>query len=92
MREEDILSEPNRVLTQEERKAFFDDGYVVKKSIISNEWLTKLNSALDDLIDKSRSLTKSDGTFVLENGHSAENPRLRRIAFLMSSIQFFMNF
>ena len=34
MREEDILSEPNRVLTQEERKAFFDDGYVVKKSII----------------------------------------------------------
>jgi len=82
MREEDILSEPNRVLTQEERKAFFDDGYVVKKSIISNEWLTKLNSALDDLIDKSRSLTKSDGTFVLENGHSAENPRLRRIAFL----------
>ena len=82
MREEDILSKPNRVLTQEERKAFFDDGYVVKKSIISNEWLTKLNSALDDLIDKSRSLTKSDGTFVLENGHSAENPRLCRIAFL----------
>ena len=27
-------------------------------------------------------MTKSDGTFDLENGHSVENPRLRRIAFL----------
>ena len=82
MRDEDILSKPARILTQEERESFFKDGYVVKKKIISDDWLGKLNEALAKLIEKSKSLTKSDGTFVLEDGHTSDNPRLRRIAFM----------
>ena len=82
MRDEDILSKPARILTQEERESFFKEGYVVKKKIISDDWLGKLNEALAKLIEKSKSLTKSDGTFVLEDGHTSDNPRLRRIAFM----------
>ena len=81
MREEDILSKPARVLTQEEREAFFRDGYVVKK-VISEDWLGRLNEGVAKLIEKSRSITKSDGTFDLEPGHTYESPRLRRIAFM----------
>ena len=58
MRDEDILSKPARILTQEERESFFKDGYVVKKKIISDDWLGKLNEALAKLIEKSKSLTK----------------------------------
>ena len=82
MRDEDILSKPARILTQEERESFFKYGYVVKKKIISDDWLKRLNEALAKLIEKSKSLTKSDGTFVLEDGHTSDNPRLRRIAFM----------
>ena len=50
MREEDILSTPARVLTQEEREAFFRDGYVVKK-VISEDWLGRLNEGVAKLIE-----------------------------------------
>ena len=81
MREKDILSEPARVLTQKEREAFFREGYVVKK-IISDDCLQKLNEGLAKLIEKSKIINKSDGTYDLEPGHTSENPRLRRIAFM----------
>lgn len=82
MRQTDILSHPARVLTQSEREAYFDQGYAVKKEAISKDWIAKLNNAIDGLVDHSRTLSASDGTFDLEAGHSADNPRLRRIAYL----------
>ncbi len=82
MRQQDILSHPARVLTQPERESFFDQGYVVKKRAISDHWIGKLNDAIARLVEKSRGLEKSDGTFDLETGHSPDNPRLRRIAYL----------
>ena len=82
MRQKDILSHATKELTEDERKFFFDQGYIVKERLISSNWLTKLNASVDGLIEKSRHLTKSDGTYDLEKGHTAENPRLRRIAFL----------
>ena len=82
MRQEDVVSHPPRVLGQEERQLFFDKGYVVKKQAIGMDWVDRLNEALSKLIENSRSMTKSDGTYDLETGHSADNPRLRRIAFL----------
>ena len=82
MRSHDVLSHPARVLTQTEREFFFDQGYVLKKSAISADWIAKLKGAIDKLVEKSREIDASDGTFDLETGHSAENPRLRRIAYL----------
>ena len=75
MRQQDILSHPARVLTQPERESFFDQGYVVKKRAISDHWIGKLNDAIARLVEKSRGLEKSDGTFDLETGHSPDNPR-----------------
>src|SRR5690606_35720756 len=43
-------------------------------------WLERLRAATQDLIERSRGLTQSDKTFVLEEGHSAENPRLHRVS------------
>ena len=70
------------VLNKTDKGFFFDQGYLVKKSIISLEWTVKLNTAINKLVDQSRQLTKSNGTFDLEKNHTAESPRLRRISYL----------
>jgi ectoine hydroxylase-related dioxygenase (phytanoyl-CoA dioxygenase family) len=82
MTSEDVLSQPARVLSQEQRAFFFDEGYVCAPGLIDAEWLARLRAALDELVERSRGLDRSDGTFDLETGHSAEAPRLRRVAFL----------
>ena len=79
---QEILAHPFRVLDQTERAFFFDNGYVVKKAAIGAHWIARLNQALAKLVDKSRDLTRSDGTYDLEDGHTRDAPRLRRIAYL----------
>ena len=92
MRTHDVLSHPARVLTQAEREFFFDQGYVVKAEVISKEWIAKLRAGVDRLIEKSRNLTRSDGIFDLEAGHSSDDPRLRRIAFMDELDEVFWDF
>ena len=92
MRELDIISQPARVLTQAEREHFFEQGYVVKTSVISEDWIDRLKAGVARLIDKSRNLTVSDGIFDLEEGHTADNPRLRRIALLDELDEVFWDF
>ena len=92
MRSSDVLSHPARVLTQEEREFFFDQGYAVKKEVISKDWISKLNDGVARLVEKSRALTASDGIFDLEPDHTADNPRLRRIAFMDELDEVFWDF
>lgn len=92
MRSSDVLSHPARVLTQDEREFFFDQGYAVKKEAISRDWIVKLNDGVARLVEKSRALTASDGVFDLEPDHSADNPRLRRIAFMDELDEVFWDF
>ena len=44
------------------------------------DWIERLRTVTDELVDQSRALEKSDGVFDLEPGHTAEAPRLRRIS------------
>ncbi len=82
MRAETILAQPPLILDQVQRQTYFDDGYAVCDRVIGAEWLGRLNDAISALVEKSRAITASDGTYDLEPGHTADNPRLRRVAFL----------
>ena len=82
MRATDVLSHPARVLPQSEREFFFNEGYIARPGVISDDWIARLNAAIGAQVERSRSLAQSDGTFDLEPGHTAENPRLRRISYL----------
>ena len=92
MRTSDVLSHSARVLTQEEREFFFDQGYVVKKKVISDDWIARLSSGVARLVERSRTLTASDGVFDIEPGHTSETPRLRRIAFMDELDEVFWDF
>ncbi|MGB0556271.1 MAG: phytanoyl-CoA dioxygenase family protein [Paracoccaceae bacterium] len=70
------------MLNQDERAFYFDQGYIVKERAIGSDWLGRLNTATAALVETTRSMKCSTQTYDLDAGHTAENPRLRRIAYL----------
>ena len=80
MTPEQILDIPPRVLTQSQREFYFTEGYILLERIIGDEWLSKLRSATDELVERSRKVSKSDAVWDLEPDHTASAPRLRRVS------------
>ena len=79
MRLEEVLAHPPRVLTPEQRALYFEQGYLHLEDFVSSDWIERLQSASARLIEQSRPLTESNEMFVLDQGHCAEVPRLRRL-------------
>ena len=82
MNHEQILALSPGTLDQDQRKFYFDQGYLSLPGLISEQQLLPLKKALSSVIDDSRQLTQSTQRFDLEQGHTAENPRLRRAAYV----------
>jgi ectoine hydroxylase len=80
MTPESILKIPPRVLTQAQREHYFREGYILLEKIIGDEWIRKLRAATEELVERSRKVTKSDTIFDLEPTHRADAPRLRRVS------------
>jgi hypothetical protein len=80
MTPEQILAIAPRVLTQRQREAYFEDGFILLERIIANDWLERLRAATEELVGRSRTVTKSDSVFDLEPDHMPQNPRLRRVS------------
>ena len=80
MTPEQILAIPPRVLTQAQREFYFTEGYILLERIIGDDWLKKLRDATDELVERSRKVTKSDAVWDLEPDHTARGaapaPRL----------------
>lgn len=75
-----VLGHPCNVLTPAQRLQYFRDGFLVLPNHVPETWLQRLRQATDELLDRSRAVTESDATFVLEEGHSAQTPRLHRVS------------
>lgn len=79
MKPQDVLKHKPLVLTEDQRAAYFRDGYLVLENYVSAEWLGRLRGAMTEVVDLSRTETRSGDVFVLERGHSAIDPRLHRV-------------
>lgn len=79
MKPEDVLAYRALILTEAQRVAFFSDGFLILPNYVSDRWLHRLRAATVELMDRSRAVSRSDGVFVLEEGHSAAHPRLHRV-------------
>jgi len=79
MTPEKILSYKPDVLTQEQRQFYFDSGYLLVQRIVPQDWVERLIDATNEMVQRARSLRKSDMVFDLEPGHTPDNPRLRRL-------------
>ena len=80
MTPEEILSHPPKVLSEEQREFYFDQGYLLLERFVPDEWLQRLRATTDRVIEDSRAVEASDAVWDLEDGHSAASPRLRRLS------------
>jgi ectoine hydroxylase len=80
MTPESILAHKPRVLSQTQRESYFANGYLVLDRIIPMEWVERLRATTREMIDRSRSVTKSDAVWDIESGHSPSRPKLRRLS------------
>ena len=76
---EDVLSRPPRMLSEAARRSYFDDGVVLVEGAIGRAWLDRLRDASAEMVERSRGLRESDGACILEPGHAAGTPRLKRV-------------
>jgi ectoine hydroxylase-related dioxygenase (phytanoyl-CoA dioxygenase family) len=61
------------------RTQFHDQGYFVVPDLLDQSEIQRFRDVSDALVERSRSVSKSDDTFDLEQDHTSERPRLRRI-------------
>lgn len=80
MHDDEILAHPARLLTDEQRRAYLADGYVAAEGLVDDRWLSRLREATAEIVERSRAVTRSDGQYLLEDGHRPDAPRLRRLS------------
>lgn len=68
-----------RVLDAAQRAFYLDNGYLLVERLIERETVARLNAVTEEFIDRSRAQTASNDMFDLAPGHSAENPKVRRL-------------
>lgn len=66
-------------LTPAEKAAYERDGAIVLKHRIPEDWLANIRAEIARFEDEARGLTASNDRLDLEDTHSPETPRLRRI-------------
>jgi ectoine hydroxylase len=68
------------VLRQAQREQYQQSGWVAVPGLVDSEWLARLRRVTDEFVDASRALTESNILYDLDVGHTADEPRLRRLS------------
>ncbi len=92
MLEADVLKHPARLLTGAQRAQYFNDGALVVEGAVDDDWLSRLREAAAEFVERSRPVVDSDATFILEGGHSAASPRLKRVTSPVDHHEAFLDF
>ncbi len=79
MTPEDIINHPPIILSEEERKRYFSEGYTSSPAITPPELLKKIQQMSADFLEKSRELEASNEFFDLGPNHSSQTPHVRRL-------------
>ena len=66
-------------LTANQIGFYQDNGYLLLEQAIPNNVLTSLRETVDRFIDASRAVKSSNRIYDLDQSHSADNPRVRRL-------------
>lgn len=80
MTPEQVLAIPAKILTRKQRESYFENGYLLLEKIVPDSWLDRLRRVTAEMVERSREVTKSDSVWDVDDGHSREAPRLRRLS------------
>ncbi len=67
------------MLSQEQKAFYADNGYLMVENVVTDAQLAELRRITYEFIEASRSVVESDDVYDLDEGHSADTPRLTRI-------------
>ena len=67
------------MITDQDVARYERDGYIVVPDVLSGQDIADLRRVTDEFVERSRYTLQHTDVFDLEPGHSAEQPRLRRI-------------
>ena len=79
MAPEEVLKSKPRVVSRQQQETYFENGYLLVENAVDEATLKKLQVCTAKAIDDSRKVVISDAVWDIEPGHSADNPRLRRL-------------
>lgn len=67
------------MLSQADIDSYHENGYLVVNNVLNEEEVQGLRRATDEFVDRSRAFSDHTDVFDLEPGHTAADPRLRRL-------------
>jgi ectoine hydroxylase len=79
MTPDQILGHPPIALEQEQRKFFFEQGYLVLDGYLSAPWRERLRAAMDTLRERSKQPEGLSSDFEFEDDPAGGPPRLRQV-------------
>jgi ectoine hydroxylase-related dioxygenase (phytanoyl-CoA dioxygenase family) len=74
-----VTTHHTSVLSPDQLRSYIEHGYLQLDSFVTPQWMELLRSASDEFVEQSRTADPSSRRFDFETGHSAEQPRLRRL-------------
>jgi ectoine hydroxylase-related dioxygenase (phytanoyl-CoA dioxygenase family) len=69
-----------KTISAEQQASYLETGYLLLESFVSADVVDSLLAATEEMVNRSRAVTASDSIFDLEPGHTADEPRLRRVS------------
>lgn len=67
------------MISDEQVKFYKTNGYLAVENLFTQDEIEPLQRVLDEFIERGKKLRESDDVIELEESHTPENPRLRRI-------------
>lgn len=67
------------MLSTKQISAYRDDGFVLLENVLSSEQVSQMWSEIESILNRARHLTENDENFDLDDSHSSDRPRVRRI-------------
>ena len=80
MFKESILKNKTKILSEDQRNEYFDNGGITIEKVLDNEWLNKAKESVEVFVNNSKKLSQSNEIYDLEKNHTFENPKLRRVS------------
>jgi phytanoyl-CoA hydroxylase len=66
-------------LTKEQVDSYREQGFLLLESVINNDMLDELRATIERFVEQSREVAASNEIYDLDQRHSAEAPRVRRL-------------
>jgi ectoine hydroxylase len=89
---EQVLGYPARVLSQAQRRAYFETGFLAAAGLIPDQWLRRLVELSNAFLDESRGVIASNEGFDLGPEHGPARPHVRRLRALVDRHSDFWRF